>query len=160
MGSGSLGSLPAVGGSVSPPSLLFDLKCPPALEPAGCSVGPGLGAKMSASRRAHADECPSPHMSATSVHVTRVSHSRSLPPAWRLKDQQVGLAQASIKLLLWPWVLVRMRFCVCSLRASVSPNPGELLQSSPTDLQNQMLWRAPLPGAGWNSHFCGRTSVI
>ena len=63
-----------------------------------------------------------------------------------LQDQQVGLAQASIKLLLLPWVLVRMRFCVCSLRASVSPNPGELLQSSPADLQSQMLWRAPLPG--------------
>ena len=56
----SLGSLPAVGGSVSPHSLLFDLKCPPALKPAGCSVGPGLSAKMSASRRAHADECPPP----------------------------------------------------------------------------------------------------
>ena len=54
----TLGSLPAVGGSLSPPSLSFDLKCPPALGPAGCSVGPGLGAKMSASRGAHADECP------------------------------------------------------------------------------------------------------
>ena len=116
MGSGSLGSLPAVGGSVSPPSLLFDLKCPPALEPAGCSVGPGLGAKMSASRRAHADECPSPHMSATSVHVTRVSHSHSLPPAWRLKDQQVGLAQAPVKLLLFPLVPAHTRFCMQPLR--------------------------------------------
>ena len=32
--------------------------------------------------------------------------------------------------------------------ASISPNPGELLQSSPAGLQNQMLWGAPLPCAG------------
>lgn len=58
-------------------------------------MGPGLGAKMSASGELMQMNAP-PHMSATSVHVTRVSHSCLLPPAWRLKDQQVGLAQALI----------------------------------------------------------------
>ena len=30
--------------------------------------------------------------------------------------QQVGLAQAPVRLLLLPWVLVHVRFCVCHLK--------------------------------------------
>ena len=30
--------------------------------------------------------------------------------------QQVGLAQAPMRLLLLPWVLVHVRFCVCHLK--------------------------------------------
>ena len=41
---------------VSLTSLLFGLRRP-ALEPTGCWVGPGLGAKMSAPTRAHKFEC-------------------------------------------------------------------------------------------------------
>ena len=57
-----------------------------------------------------------PGMSDTSVLVTRVSHSHSLPLQETLQGQQVDLAQALIKLLLLPWVLVHVRFCVSPLR--------------------------------------------
>ena len=60
-----------------------------------------------------------PRIAATSVCVPRVSHScpPPTPPLQEtLPDQQVGLAQAPINLLLLPWVPVHMRFCVRPLR--------------------------------------------
>ena len=54
-------------------------------------------------------------MAAVSVYVSRV---RPLPPPLQetLQDQQVGLAQAPIKLLLLPWFPEPVRFCVHPLR--------------------------------------------
>ena len=40
------------------------------------------------------------------VLIPTVSHSHLLPPQEILQDQQVGLAQAPAKSLLWPWDLV------------------------------------------------------
>ena len=44
--------------------------------------------------------------STTSVLVPTVSHSHSLPPQETFQDQQIGLAQAPVKSLLFPWELV------------------------------------------------------
>lgn len=63
-------------------------------------------------------------------------------PLWEtLQNQQVGLAQASIKLLLLPWVPVCLRLCVHPLRkGSLLPEePLGLLILRSTDLQSQML---------------------
>ena len=47
------------------------------------------------------------------------------PPAQKiLQSQQVGLAQAPMKLLLLPWVLVHVGFCVCPLRVKPLCFPG------------------------------------
>ena len=73
-------------------------------------------------------------MAATSVHVPRKSHSHSLPLQETLQGQQVGLAQASIKLLLFPWVPVCVGFCVRPLRVKSSPSAFGLLKLSPTGL--------------------------
>ena len=80
-------------------------------------------------------------MSDTGVFVPRVSCSHSLPLQEILQGQQVDLAQAPIKVLLLPWVLVHMRFCVSPLRVkSFSPSLVGLLQLSPTGLQSEMVW--------------------
>lgn len=51
----------------------------------------------------------------TNVYVLRVSHNHiPLPCQETLLDQQAGLSQAPIKLLLVPLVPVHMRFCGCS----------------------------------------------
>lgn len=85
-------------------------------------------------------------MSDTNVFVPRVSCSHSLPLQETLQGQQVDLAQAPIKLLLLPWVLVHMRFCVSPLRVkSFSPSLVGLLQLSPDGLQSRMLWRLLFP---------------
>ena len=57
-----------------------------------------------------------PKMSAASVYVPRVSCSFLLPLQEILQDQQVSLTQAPFKLLLLPWVLECVRFCVHPLR--------------------------------------------
>ena len=66
-----------------------------------------------------------PNIPATSVYVPWVSHSCPLPPQETLQDQQVGLAQASMTLLLLPLVLVQHEIlCApCKSRVSISPNP-------------------------------------
>ena len=60
-----------------------------------------------------------PNMSETSVCFLRVSCS--CPPSLQktVQDQQVSLAQASIRLLLFPWVPLHVRFCVCPLKYSL-----------------------------------------
>ena len=55
-----------------------------------------------------------------------------------LQDQQVGLAQASLTLLPFFWVLMHL-YAPFRVK-SVSPSPADLLHSSPTGLQSQMLW--------------------
>ena len=110
-------------------------------------------------------------MSDTSVYVPRLSRSRAPPPPLQetLQDQQVGLAQAPIKLLLLPLVLVCVILCVpFKSEVSVSPSPVELLQLSPIGFQSHMLWRLLFPGLdpcvgetdAQNSHSCGRTSAM
>ena len=49
------------------------------------------------------------------VYVPRVSHNHPQPLQEILQDQQVGLAQAPIKLPFLSWVLEHVRFCVYSL---------------------------------------------
>ena len=109
----TLGSLPAVGGSLSPPSLSFDLKCPPALGPAGCSVGPGLGAKMSASRGAHADECPPQYV----CHQCscRQAESQPLTPTCLETQRPAGRSGPGLSNYCFcPWSLHTRDF-VCNL---------------------------------------------
>ena len=61
-------------------------------------------------------------LASTSVCVPRVTSSCLLPLWETLQDQQVGLTQAPFKLLLQPWVLECVRFCVHPLRMeSLSP---------------------------------------
>ena len=57
-------------------------------------------------------------MAATSVCVPSMRLSPPYLTTLPLQgaDQQVGLDQVPIKLLLLPWVWVSVRFCVCPLR--------------------------------------------
>ena len=55
-------------------------------------------------------------MAAAHVFVLKVSCSCLLPLPETLQDQQVGLIQDLFKLLLLPWVLECVRFCVGPLR--------------------------------------------
>ena len=90
-----------------------------------------------------------PDTSTSSVYVPRVSHNCILPLQDTLQDQKVDLAQASMKLLLFPLVLVHVRFCVLPLRVkSLFPpvlwsfcNQGTLAFTP-----NALM--APLPSAG------------
>ena len=80
--------------------------------------------------------------SATSFLVSTVSHSHTLPPEETVQDEQVGLAQAPMKYLLFPRIPVHTGQCVPSKSwVSVSPNPVVFLWSSPTNFQSQMLYR-------------------
>ena len=55
-------------------------------------------------------------MASASVCVPRVNCSWLWSFQETLQDQQVGLTQAPLKLLLLPWVLEHMRFWVFLLR--------------------------------------------
>ena len=89
-------------------------------------------------------------LASTSVHVIEQASQNScclyhfclLPLQEAFQDQQVDLTQAPFKLLLLPWVLECVRFCVCPLRVKslISHSPLALLKISPTDLQSQMFW--------------------
>ena len=94
-----------------------------------------------------------------------VSESQTLPISWEiLQDQQVGLAQAPRKSLLFPLVPVCTRLCVCPPRLMfVSPNPAiepcwpskpNIPKAPPSDIR-ALDWRA------WHgvqtSHSCGKT---
>ena len=95
------------------------------------------------------------NMSATNVYVPRVSHSCPLPPQETLQDQQVGMAQAPIKLLLLACVQVYMRLCATfKNEVSFPPSLVELLQSNPTGLQrsggsSSQCWTPSLGGLMW-----------
>ena len=126
-----------LGGAVFPPILLFGLRHP-------CTGVYSLlgGARswcpnVSLQKSSHRWMLPS--ISTTNVYVPKVGHSHLPLPQENPQDQQVGLAHASIKLLLLPLVLVCVRFCVHPLRVkSISPIPVRLLNLSPAGLQNQM----------------------
>ena len=83
-----------------------------------------------------------PSTSATSVCVPTGIAATPLPLPETLQDQQVGLAQAPIKLLLLTWVPVRIRFCVHPFKSEVSfaLSPMGLLKLSRSGLQSHMLW--------------------
>ena len=96
---------------------------------------------MAASRTPHADEyspVPLPPVSLSLQWATAALHL----PQETLQDQQVGLAYASIKSLLFPLGPgAHETLCAPSKSGvSVSPSPLELLRSSPAGLQSQMLW--------------------
>lgn len=55
-------------------------------------------------------------MATTSVCVLSVTSSFLLPLSKPLQDQQVGMTQASFKLLLLIWAPEHVRFCVYPLR--------------------------------------------
>lgn len=57
-----------------------------------------------------------PKSPSTSVHVHGESYSHTLPPKETFQDQQVGSAQAPMKSLPLPWVLICERLCVCPPR--------------------------------------------
>ena len=111
-----------------------------ALEPAGCWVGPGLGDKMAASGRAHTNE-----YSQYLLHQCLCPQSEPQvlpPPQETLQVHQVGLAQASMKSLLFSLgPSVHETLCTFSKSGvSVSPGSVEFLQSGPAGLLSQMLW--------------------
>ena len=136
-----------MGGSVSSPVSCLSWSVP-ALATAGYWVGSGLGTKELEGGFQDGAQCACdgklPNMAAASIYVPRrASATPTLPTSpplpETLQDQKVGLAQAPIKLVLLPWVLVCVRFCVHPLRVnSISPIPVRLLNLSPAGLQNQM----------------------
>ena len=82
-----------------------------------------------------------PIKAAASVYVPRVICSRPLPLQEILQDQHVGLAQASIWLLLLLRVSEHLRFCVhpVKVKALFSSSFGTP-EIKPRSLQSQMLW--------------------
>lgn len=95
---------------------------------------------MATSKRAHANQ------NAQHLCILTMKHSCSQPP---LQDPQVDLAQDAFSLD------PSAHRTLCALFKSgvyLSPSPVELLQSSPTVLHSQMLWRLlllmPDPQAG------------
>ena len=101
--------------------------------PAGCWVGPDLGAKMATSRRIHADE----HSPA---HLPPVSLPAALLIADSSEDSQVGLAQASIGSLLCPRSQSESLCEPLKSRISVSFSPVELLHSSLAYFKAKCSW--------------------
>ena len=72
----------------------------------------------------------------TRVSVPTVSHGCRIltpPPQETLQDQQVALAQAPMRSLPSPWVLVQDTVCMLK---EWSP----CFTQSPTGLQSQMVW--------------------
>ena len=61
-------------------------------------------------------------MAATSVRGPKVKCSRLLLLKEILQDQKVGLTEAHIMSLLWPWVLKHVKFCGCPLRERTKIN--------------------------------------
>ena len=63
-------------------------------------------------------------------------------PLWEtIQDQQVRLTQSPFKLLLFPWVLEHVRFCVCPLRVeTISHGSLALLKLSSSGFQSQTFW--------------------
>ena len=105
------------------------------MEPRAWWVGPGLGARMSASRRAHADEY-SPDISATSVYAPSVGHSRPLPPPASPGDPPRPAGRSGpdtyqiAAFALGPGAREILHAPFMS-EVSISPSPPELLRSSP-----------------------------
>lgn len=69
-----------------------------------------------------------------------ISHSCPLSLQETLQDQKVGLIQAFMKSLLFPWVAVCMRKKCIKSGVSASPSLVDFLWSSPTGLQSQIPW--------------------
>ena len=117
----------------------------PVLEPIGCWVGPGLGEKMAASRRAHANEC-SPELplpvSFSPQWATAVPclHRRPSNTAGRS-----GLGSYEVTAFFpgswctWDLVCTLQVWSLCSL------SPMEFLWSNPIGLQSQILRGLLLP---------------
>lgn len=126
-----------MGGAMVPPYWLFLAWDVPALKDVGFWVGLGLHAKTVTSGRAHTHEyslgLPPP------VSLPLVSHRQPLYSQETLQYMQVGLAQATMKSLLWPGSEL---YASSKSRVSVPPSSVELLHLSPNGLPSQMLWRS------------------
>ena len=71
-----------------------------------------------------------PKRAAAHVCVPRVNSSCLLLLWETLQDQQLGLTQATFKLLLLPWVPEHVRFCVCPIEVqSLFPKALWVLES-------------------------------
>ena len=80
-------------------------------------------------------------MAASSFYIPIVSSSCLLPLQETLQDQQVDLTQAPFKLLLFPWVLECVWFCVHPLRVeSRFPQPSGTHKSKSRWPSKPMFW--------------------
>ena len=82
-------------------------------------------------------------MVAAIVCFSTVSHIHPLPIWETLQDQQVGLSQTFIRLLLFSLgpVMCEIWGVPFKSEVSVSPSPVKALRSNPTSLQSQIPWR-------------------
>ena len=76
-------------------------------------------ANMAATRSVHMVECSLLCLPPVSVSPGWATASRLLPLQETFQDQQVDVAQAPIKLLLFLWVLAWVKFCVWHFRLSL-----------------------------------------
>ena len=124
-----------------------------------------------ASTSVHVVEWSSPNWLLPVSKSPEWSFSHFLPLQETLQDQQVGLTQAPFRLLLLPWVLENVRFCVCPLRIeSVFPTALWSPKSKTHWPSRLNILGAPLPntgllgsGAQWGAQTprsLGRTSAI
>ena len=89
---------------------------------------------MAASTSVHVVECV-PQNGCLQYLCSQVSSSYLLSVQEALEDQQLSLTQALFRLLLLPWVLEHVRFCVHPLGVeSVSHSLLGLSEVSPTGL--------------------------
>ena len=121
----------------------------PALEPIGFWVGPGLGEKMVASRRAHASKyppqlllpvslCPcseSQPPAAGSVGDPPIQAGRSDPRSYEVTTFPLGFSRPCV--CLW--------LCMCPPRVEFLPQSYGSLVIKPSCLQSQMLCGHFLP---------------
>ena len=113
----------------------------PTLEFIGWGVGPDLGAKMSDSRRAHTGECSPicfPPVSMSPRWTTATPTSSKYPPRGAGSS-----CPGSYQITIFALGPDEHEILCIPFKGEVSVYPSlvELLQSSPADLQSQMLWR-------------------
>ena len=114
------------------------------LEPTGCWMWPGLGAKMSASRRAHANEYSLILLPPVSLSPEWATTG---PSPWHL-PRPIGrycpVSYEGTVFGLGPGI--HKSLCVSSKSGvSVSLSPVEFLWSRPAGFQSQMLWGLLFP---------------
>ena len=120
--------------------------------PASCWVGPGLGTKSKREepKQWYGQHCLPCRISHWGGHCQCLCPQGELQET--LQDLPVGLAQASIKFLLPPWVPAQDVLCVpYKSGISVSSDPEGLMQLSTADLQmlsGLIFWcQTPRPGS-------------
>ena len=129
-----------MGGAVSSPCCLFGLRRP--ITGAYRLLGRARPWSENGSLQEGSRQWVLPRTITTSVLVPPVSHSVSPPLQETLQYQQVGLAQALMRSLLFSLGPgAHETLCEPSKSGiSVSPNPVESLLSNPAGLQSWFLW--------------------